>query len=167
MFCLTLLTTAYLGLAAALLLVGFAAGGLLRRSVSPQAWAAAAVVAVPVCALYAVTFAAGGAEAAAAEVSWRVSTLDRSAHLLALAGPSASQDRFAHSASATTPAVVLCLALVAPVALRGAAGWRVAAAPLGYGCVSVSSFSFMFQHFKHDFPLPMSQLSDGVRVAVT
>jgi len=160
MFSLTLLTTAYLGIAAAVLLIGFAAGGLFRREVSPRAWAGAAAVAVPVCAIYAASFAVGGGEdaaAAAGEASWRVSTMGRSAHLLAMAGPTASQDQFAHSASATPPIATLCVAMVAPVALRGLARWR-ALALTGFGALLLSMGPVLGSPEAHLFPLPLALL---------
>ena len=159
MFSLTLLTTAYLGLAAGLLLVGFAAGGLLRRSISVRAWAGAAAVAVPAVGLYVAAFAAGGGESAPPETAWEVSSLGRSAHLLAMAGPTASQDRFAHSASATTPAVALCLALAAPVALRALPRWRALAAT-GFGALVLSMGPLLGSPELPLGPLPLSLLAD-------
>jgi hypothetical protein len=132
-FCLTLLTTAYLGLAAALAAVCFAAAALARSRRRPIPWVpmlAAAAVVAPVAALSVAQFMEGTDSAALSEIenTWRLYALEGSAHLVAISGPTPAADQQAHSMNAATPAALLCLALAAPVALRGERGWRIAAA---------------------------------------
>jgi hypothetical protein len=115
-----LLTSAYTGLAASLVAIGLAIGGLTRRELTPRTVGGALAVVVPAIAIYGALFAAGDLHAGAA-----ADALNRgSANLVNLAGPTAELDRNGNSLSATVHASILALVLVAPVVLRDEARWK-------------------------------------------
>lgn len=119
-FCLTALTTAYLGIAAAVLALGFAAGGLLslrRRFPFGPALIAAGIVGA-FAAWYLHTFGGAPPGLPGYDANSRVLFLiGNSTTLAELATPLPSVDRFQHAASATFSATALALALLSPVVL--------------------------------------------------
>lgn len=127
---LALLTTAYLGIATAVLLGALA----VARTVELRAWPlwrpvlAAVGVFTPVAAAYAALFAAGAGPWSSAPQG----NITVGATLLNLLGPTDITDQVYHSQVVAIPATVLALALTAPVVLRRSTGWRSVA-----GCALV------------------------------
>ena len=137
---LTLLSSAYLGLAGAIVAIGFAAGGLLeggRRRLLPMLAAAGALS--PILAFYLLRFTVGGGQAIVDYQRFGVSRAEflrsRSAGLVDLAVATPSTDLFFHSYGFALPAVVLCLCLAAPRLMRGLPRWRTLAATALLGLV--------------------------------
>ena len=112
-----LLTTAYHGVVAALLVTLIGGAGLLRRELGWRPALAAALGAALVGVPYVWVFleAPGGAA---------VSAPVAGAGLLALSPPSPELDRLGHSLSAHLPATTLALAALCPFILRDELGWR-------------------------------------------
>ena len=111
-FSLCLLTTAYLGVAAAIVVACLAVPALRQRTTWPAMGAAAAVVVlltIPYAALF-----AGGSDIAPGSSGHIVS-----ANLVSLAGPTPELDRTRHSQAIALPGIVLALALMSPAILRG------------------------------------------------
>lgn len=128
-FTLALLTTAWIGMAAVVLVVGFGAGGLLReRRAFPlrPALAAAITVAIPL-ALYLRAFLAAGDATDTSMASPHDVVRHLQFALVRLAAPGLSVDIDGHAQSAATPATVLVLLGAAPLVLRGERGWRTIA----------------------------------------
>lgn len=127
-FLLALCTTAWLGLAASLLAVGFFVGGVARGRMSWRpVLVAPLVLAVPL-ALY-VTFFLDGGGAAGTGDAGAAGDLGNQLVLVAVkvAGPAPSIDIHGHNQSAATPAVALALLAASPVVLRGERRWRTVA----------------------------------------
>ena len=109
-FGLCLLTTAYIGVTAAVVVACFAVPALRQRGTWPALGAAAAtvlVLAVP----YALLFI-GGTDIAPGSSGHIVS-----AHLVSLAGPTPEIDRGRHSQAIALPGLMLALALLTPMLL--------------------------------------------------
>ena len=123
-FLLCLLSTAWLGLAAAVLVGGLFLAGLARGGLPARAAGAAlGVVALPL-GLYVAAFSAGGGDGAS-----DLSHAGNPHHffsfgLVRLASAPFSVDITGNSQSAVLPGVCLALLLVAPVVLRRESGWR-------------------------------------------
>ena len=132
-FVLTLLTTGYLGVAAAVVAIGFFVGGLVRRrmDVWPAALAALGIV-LPVGLLYVwrLTGSGGVSDNHTTEAALRLGA----ASLRTLAGPSPEVDRFDHAMALSVPGVVLALVLVAPRVLSPQSRWRTL---VGTGAVAL------------------------------
>lgn len=123
---LALLTTAYLGIATALLLGLLAVTRLAERRAWPS-WRpllAAAGVYLPVAGAYAALFAYGAGPWSSAPQG----NITVGATLLNLLGPTDITDQVYHSQVIAIPATVLALALTAPVVLRRRDDWRSIAA---------------------------------------
>lgn len=125
---LCLASSAYLGLAASLLVLGIGAGAAWAREPRPGPLLAAAAVAIPVGLLYIHSFGAPPSELSAYALEGfpdRIHYLEHgSATPLSFAAATASLDFVEGSLSLYTGGVVLALCMVAPVALGGLPGWR-------------------------------------------
>lgn len=124
-----LATTAWLALAAAPLVVGLWVGSLGRRG--PVAgWrpiGAAACVVVPPLVGFMLAFLAGGGADGLAPAGAPNPARPLTWGLVQLASPLTTVDVHGNSQANTLPAVALCLAIAAPVVLRGQPGWRALA----------------------------------------
>jgi hypothetical protein len=118
-FVLTLLTTAYLGVAAAIIAIGFAAGGLGRAGLrlSPVASAAAAAVPASLVLLWGIIDHSGGPES-----THRI--LLGSAQISNLSMATPEIDRASHSVAAGLGGVAFALTWLAPAILRPGR-WKV------------------------------------------
>ncbi len=127
-FLLALVTTAWLGLAATLLAVGFFAGGLARGKMSWRAVLTAPVLLVLPLGAYVVAFAAGGGAAGTGD-SAGAGDLGNQLVLVAvkIAGPAPSIDVHGHNQSAAIPAAALALVAAAPLVLGARSRWRTVA----------------------------------------
>jgi hypothetical protein len=126
---LCLLTTAYSGIGATLLVLALGMRGVLGRTLTVRAGAAAAAVAASSGGLYLWRFlGAGGLErvdnALTGEAAVGIMAAG-SARLGTLAGWSASADGSMHSIAPTLGFTVLILAAAAPIVLRGRRDWRL------------------------------------------
>jgi len=148
-----LLTSAYIGLAAALIAVGLALGGLFRRELTRQAAGGALGVVLPAVLLYSLLFSTGDLHAGGT-----LDPLQRgSADLVSLAGPTAELDRNGNSLSVTLHASILALFLVSPVVLRGQTRWRALAAVAVVALV-LSFGPVLGTPRSQWFPMPMALL---------
>lgn len=159
-FCLTALTTAYLGVAAAVLALGFAAGGLLRlRGASP--WAPALIAAGVVAAFsawYLRGFGGAPPGLPGYDADSRVLYLIGNATTLAeLLTPLPSVDRFQHAASATFGATALALALFAPALARD--GRLIIVGITGFAALILSMGPWLVLGERW-IPLPMSLVAE-------
>ncbi len=153
LWCACLLTSAYIGLAAALVAVGLGVGGLLRRSLRPSALGGALAVVVPIGLAYVALFAAGDLHAGT-----QPDPLHRgAADLVSLAGPTAELDRNGNSLSLALHASVLALVLASPVVLRGRTGWQ-ALAWTGVGALVLACGTHLGTPRGSLAPLPLSLL---------
>ncbi len=118
-----LLTSAYIGMAAALVAIGLAAGGLARRELSRSVVLGALVVVLPAVGGYLALFAAGDLHAGVVAESLHLGNAD----LVNLAGPTPELDRNNNSLSVTLHASILALFLVSPVVLRKEDRWKALA----------------------------------------
>ncbi|MCB9766159.1 MAG: hypothetical protein H6739_40660 [Alphaproteobacteria bacterium] len=162
-FALTTMTTAYLGLAAAVIAVGFAFGGLAElRLRFPFAAALTAAAGVGVFgAWYLHQFSAAGAveglpgyDAASRELF----LMGNSTDLVGLLTPTPAVDRFFHAAAPTFSATALCLAGVAPLVLSAETRWKTL---LGTGLAALVLSMGPWLHLGETWiPLPMVAISD-------
>ncbi|MBM4391480.1 MAG: hypothetical protein FJ090_10205 [Deltaproteobacteria bacterium] len=139
-FLLALLTTAWLGLAATLLALGFLFGGLFRGSLAWRAVLAAPAVLVLPLAVYVKVFIDGGGATGSGETGGAIA-IDNQMVMTAirLAGPGLSIDVDGHNQSAAMPAFALALVAAAPIALREHSRWRtVALTGLGAGLLAAA-----------------------------
>lgn len=153
-YAMALFSTAYLGLAAAVVLVGVALGGLIEGR-HPMRWRpvfAALGVGVPVSLLYVWAFAGGGPADA-------VVTHGPSAQLANMLGPTETIDAVYHSHVVAIPATVLALFFASPVVLRGVAGWRRVAAAGVLALVLSMGATFSVDHGDASFALPLALLA--------
>ena len=123
LFVLSLLTSAYIGVAALVVAVTFFLSGMLKygRLVSKPALGALAVT-IPVVLLYAAQFCN------APELNRRMtegSVLMNSMHLVSMIGATPEVDRSGHSLAAELMPLVLALVIAAPLLLRGRWEYRV------------------------------------------
>lgn len=124
-FALALGTTGYLGVATALLAVGFFVDGALRhggRLLAPVAGSLAVVV--PVLAGFLWLHSGLDAEAGSSST---MSLQTGSLHLLSLAGPTPEVDRLGHSLALSLPSVCVALALLSAAVLPRRGRWWVLA----------------------------------------
>jgi hypothetical protein len=117
LFCLTLLTSAYLGMAAALIAIAFFLGGLAQhgRAVMRAGWAAAAVV-LPVG--LGLGLISGSSQTTLHDTTMASIQLG-STNLLNLMGPLPQIDFDGHSIAPTLSPIILGLILVAPMVKPG------------------------------------------------
>lgn len=122
-FGLCLLTTAYIGVTAAVVVACFAVPAIRKRSTWPAMGAAAAtvlVLAVP----YALVFVSG------TDIAPGSSGHIVSAHLVSLAGPTPEIDRGRHSQAIALPGLMLALAMLTPMLLGRRRGVLIGAAAI-------------------------------------
>lgn len=152
-----LLSTAYLGVAAAVLLGGLLLGAFLerRRQIKWGPLGMALAIGAPVSAVYSWFFMHG----AGAWASQSGFAIGAPTTLLNLLGPTDIIDGIYHSQVTAIPTTVLALFLVAPVVLQRQGGWRrVAVAGLVALIFSMGS-DLQVDPAERLMPLPMALLS--------
>ena len=124
---LSLLTSAYVGVAATLWVVGAAVAGMMRRPTRPRAWAGAAAVAFPAGLAYVLAFSTGTTRTGLQGVSARKAMEVGSSELASLVSWAPAVPSDPHAVAAPLGFVTLALVAFAPVVLGAQRGWRLPA----------------------------------------
>ncbi|NOY28085.1 MAG: hypothetical protein GXP62_19645 [Oligoflexia bacterium] len=148
---LALLTSAYIGIAATVLVLVFLTKGLRHRTIRLRPALGAALPAILVGVSYVALFTAGGSMARPKSTLALGSPLvvmsAGQATLASLASWSSPVDTQMHSMAPTLGFTALALALFAPFVLRGVPGWRVMLAVAGVGiALSLGPTINLYQH---------------------
>ncbi|MEY3212575.1 MAG: hypothetical protein RIT28_3056 [Pseudomonadota bacterium] len=163
-FAVALATSAYTGVAAAILTLTMLAYAAATGRLRLAPLAAAAAVALPLGLLYVQVFRDGrtidGLRFVSRGFESRAAMLQAgSADLVNLAAPGPALDLWGHSQSSFLSPTALVLAVVAPLALRGAKSWGLWFALFVVGLV-VSMGPSVSDGARALLPLPMSLLTD-------
>ncbi len=155
-FGLALASTAYLGMAAAVLLGGVLLGALVERRnpIRPAPLLAALAVGIPVSAAYLALFLAGATPWASVSAG----ATGAPTTLLSLLGPTETSDTFYHGQVGALPPTILALFVAAPVVLRGAFGWRRVGVAALVALVFALGAELQVDPALRLFPLPLALL---------